>query len=435
MGRGMDRLAIKGGNPVFDKSLHVQWPPIDNNDETLVLKSLHGNNHSYGINCELFEREFAEWNNSAYAINTSSGTAALHMCLAATGCGCGDEVIVPAYSWSSTATVVLHHNCIPVFVDIDWDSCGMNPKLLADVVTPHTKAIIVAHLHGTPAHIKTIQAFAKQNNLYLIEDACQSHGAIANKIRVGNWGDCAAFSFNQNKTICAGDAGMFITNNPDIYEAARRFWSFGENRTPNQDRDYHAYALGWMYRSNDLTAAFGRGQLLKADKYIQWQRENAHLLSTFLRKCSSIILPYENKDCRCTYSAYVLRINESLAHDNLRRFRDQYVSAIEAEGLHRHISVWQRYILPEMTVFLAKNAYGKGCPWTCSHAGNNKHNDSSSYPVSRKHCDASFCLNTLLRRPHDPIFIKRIAECFLKVDYHIQCHEALQIRPPMGASN
>jgi len=314
----------------------------------------------------------------------------------------------------------LHHNCIPVFVDIEWSSCGINPKLLADAVTPHTKAIIVAHLHGTPANIQAIHDFAKQNNLYLIEDACQSHGAIANSIHVGNWGDCAAFSFNQNKTICAGDAGMFITNNLDTYEAARRFWSFGENKTPNQDRDYHSYALGWMYRSNDLTAAFGRGQLLKADKYIQWQRENAQLLSSLLQESSSLILPDEIKDCRCTYSAYVLRINESIASGDLKEFRDQYVHALEAEGLHRHVAVWQRYILPEMTVFLAKNAYGKGCPWTCSHAGDSKHNDVIRFPISQKHCDTSFCLNTLLRHSPNPLFMKRIAECFLKVDHHIQ---------------
>ncbi len=270
-----------------------------------------------------------------------------------------------------------------------------------------------------PAHIQDIKEFATNNNLYLIEDACQSHGAEVEAIRVGNWGDCAAFSFNQNKTICAGDAGMFVTNNKEMYEIARRFWSFGENRTPNHDRDYHAYALGWMYRSNDLTAAFGRSQLSKANNYIEWQRTNAHLLSKYLMECSSICIPKEPLDYYCTYSSYVLRLNSDFVVGNLKYMRECFVKALESEGLLGHITVWQRYILPKMTVFLAKNAYGKGCPWTCSHYGNFRKEDSSKFPISQKHCDSSFCLNTILRQPPNEKFIKMVAECFLKIDSHI----------------
>ncbi len=415
----MNSLAANGGSPVFKTSPAIIWPRIDKDDEKLVLRSLYGDNHSYGLNCEYFEREFAEWNKSKFAINTNSGTAALHMCLAATDCGCGDEVLVPAYSWSSTATVVLHHNCIPVFVDIEWNSCGLDPRLLASAVTLRTKAIIVAHLHGSPAHIRAIRQFARKHNLYLIEDACQSHGTEAHNIRVGNWGHCAAFSFNQNKTVCAGDAGMFVTNDENMYEAARRFWSFGEERAPNQDRDYHAYALGWMYRSNDLTAAFGRGQLAKANEHIQWQRANAKLLSDILHECSSLIVPFEPSDCFCTYSAYVLRLNSDTISGDIKAVRDRFVSALEAEGLLSHITVWQRYILPEMTVFKAKNAYGKGCPWTCPHADNSAKQRIARFPVSQAHCDSSFCLNTILRCAPDQFFIEQVAECFLKVDRHI----------------
>ncbi|WP_300461639.1 DegT/DnrJ/EryC1/StrS family aminotransferase [Desulfobacula sp.] len=415
----MSLLATHGGSPVFKVPPKLKWPIVDKADEELVLRSLYGDNHSYGINCECFENEFSEWNKNKYAINTNSGTAALHMCLAATGCGCGDEVLVPAYSWSSTATVVLHHNCIPVFVDIEWNSCGIDPMLLNKAVSNNTRAIIVAHLHGTPAHIEKIQQFARKYNLYLIEDACQSHGAHVHDIRVGNWGHCAAFSFNQNKTICAGDAGMFVTNEKQMYETAKRFWSFGEKRDPTQDRDNHAYALGWMYRSNDLTAAFGRGQLKKADKYIQWQRINAKMLSDYLHECSSITLPFQLPDNFCTFSAYVLRLNKDIISNDIKRLRDLFVTAIEAEGLEGHIAVWQRYILPEMTVFRAKNAYGKGCPWTCSHAAELIEQNNHKFPVSQTHCDTSFCLNTILRCPPDQFFIEQIAECFIKVDHHL----------------
>lgn len=415
----MNLLAQNGGSPVFKTPPKVVWPIIDKEDEKLVLRSLYGDNHSYGFNCECFEREFAEWNKSKFAINTNSGTAALHMCLAATECGCGDEVLVPAYSWSSTATVVLHHNCIPVFVDIEWNTCGLDPKLLNGAVTPRTRAIIVAHLHGTPAHIKEIRQFADKYNLSLIEDACQSHGAEVHNIRVGNWGHCAAFSFNQNKTVSAGDAGMFVTNDKHIHEIAKRFWSFGEKRTPNQNRDYHAYALGWMYRSNDLTAAFGRGQLARANKYIEWQRANAKLLSDILHECSSLEIPLQPSDSFCTRSAYVFRLNIEFISGEIKVVRDRFVGALEAEGLLGHIAVWQRYILPEMTVFRAKNAYGKGCPWTCTHSENIADQNILDFPVSKAHCDSSFCLNTILRCAPNQFFIEQIAECFLKVDRNI----------------
>lgn len=412
----MEKLALLGGKPFFKKNVpSVNWPYINKEDERLVLNSLNGSDHSYGKNCRMFEKEFAEWNGNKFAINTNSGTAALHMCLAATGCGCGDEILVPAYSWSSTATVVLHQNCIPVFVDIDWNTCNIDPKLLTDAITKSTRAIIVAHLHGTPAHMEEIVKFAKKHNLFVIEDACQSHGASIKGIKVGNWGDCAAFSFNQNKTISAGDAGMFVTNEKSIYDEARLFWSFGENNLPHHDRDYHSYALGWMYRSNDLTAAYGRGQLKKADKHIRWQHTNAYLLTQMLKDCPSILLPHESKDSLNTYSSYVIRIDTNEVPDIERgQRRDLVVNALECEGLQGHVAVWQRYILPQMTVFKSKNAYGNGCPWRCSFA-KLKEVKSMPFPVSQKHCSSSFCLNTILRSDPDISFIRELADCIYKV--------------------
>ncbi len=112
------KLAIQGRAPAVPPGTIAKWPPIDERDRQMVLASLEGETHTFGPNCQAFQTEFAAWNGSRYAITTNSGTAALHMGLAACGCGAGDEVIVPAYSWSSSATCVMQHNCIPVFVDI-----------------------------------------------------------------------------------------------------------------------------------------------------------------------------------------------------------------------------------------------------------------------------------------------------------------------------
>lgn len=396
--------------------LKHKWPIITPKDEAIVLQSLRGKEHAYGPNCRKFESEFSHWNGSQFAINTNSGTAALHMCLAAVGCSAGDEVIVPAYSWSSTATCALHQNCIPVFVDIDFETCALDVDQVEAAITDKTKAIVVAHLHGTPANIEHLLDIAHRRGVALIEDACQSHGASVAGVRVGNWGDCAAFSFNERKSLCAGDAGMFVTNNRILYDRARRFWSFGEDRMPNTDRDYHAYALGWMYRSNDLTAAFGRGQLRKLDKYIEWQRINAERLTQNLRSFDFLHLPTIPQYGESTFAYYVIRLNLRDTDGPRAATRDRFVQALEAEGLSGHVAVWQRYPLPEMSVFRAQNAYGYRCPWSCPYGAH--HTRPHHFPQSTRHCDTSFCLNTILRMPPEMMPINEIVACIAKVVEH-----------------
>jgi len=412
----MTTLAINGGSRYLSEPLEYNWPIVTSDDEKLVIRSLRGNEHSYGFNCRAFEKEFGMWNGTRYAINTNSGTAALHMCLAAVGCGAGDEVLVPAFSWSSTATAVLHQNCIPVFVDIDLTTCAMDPELLAAAVTPKTKAVIVAHLHGTPANMERLVEISRFHGLAIVEDACQSHGATVAGRRVGNWGDCAAFSFNERKSLCAGDAGMFVTNDAVLYRRARRFWSFGEDRLPNQARDYHAYALGWMYRSNDLTAAFARGQLRKLDTYIEWQKANAMRLGDYLRDIPLLVLPTQPEYGESTFSYYTLRIDGNMVPKNLSVARDRFVEALESEGLRGHVAVWQRYPLPQMTVFRAKNAYGQGCPWSCPFGV--RRDRELFFPTSTLHCQTSFYLNSILRAPPESAPVAEIAGCIRKVVEH-----------------
>ena len=412
----MPTLAINGGPSELANPLEHRWPIITHEDEALVLQSLRGREHSYGPNCRAFEDEFALWNGSKFAINTNSGTAALHMCLAAVGCGAGDEVIVPAYSWSSTATCVLHQNSIPVFVDIDPETCALDADQVEAAITAKTRAIVVAHLHGTPANMEMLTTIARAHGLAVIEDACQSHGASVLGKRVGNLGDCGAFSFNERKSLCAGDAGMFVTNNRDLYDAARRFWSFGEDRMPHTDRDFHAYALGWMYRSNDLTAAFGRGQLRKLDTYIKWQKANASRLGRKLDGFDLLRLPTVPHYGDSTFSYYVIRLQLHECDGPLASRRDQFVRALEAEGLGGHIAVWQRYPLPDMTVFRGKNAYGHGCPWSCPYG--TRGNSMSTFPVSKRHCHTSFCFNTILRTEPEKAPIDEIAACVTKVAEH-----------------
>jgi len=170
-------LAINGGERTIPDGIIKNWPPIDDVDRKYVLASLEGSKHTFGPNCSALEKEFAAGNGNKYAITTNSGTAALHMSVVACGCGTGDEIIVPAYSWSSSATCILHHNCIPVFVDIDYDTMNIDTKKIEAAITKKTKAIIVVHLHGLAVNMDEVNYIAKKYNLKVIEDACQAVGS------------------------------------------------------------------------------------------------------------------------------------------------------------------------------------------------------------------------------------------------------------------
>lgn len=407
-------LAILGGRPAVPAGAIKGWPPIGDLDRKLVLESLEGSDHAFGPNCRAFEKEFAAWNGNAYAINTNSGTAALHMAMAACGLSAGDHVLVTAYSWSSSATAILHANCIPVFVDIDFDTMNMDVAKIEEAITPRTKAIVVVHLHGLAADMKRVLEIARRRGLKVIEDACQAHGATVAGKKVGTWGDCAAFSFNQNKCLSAGEGGMFVTDDKAAYDAAVQVWNFGETRTPAQSRDYHAYALGWMYRSNDISAAFGRAQLTRLDEYIAVQREHAALLKKDLAGLKGLILPAEPAGCGHTYYNFTSRIDmEAIGWTGEpQRMRDAVMKAIQAEGVP--VSVWQNFILPAMTVFQAKNAYGRGCPWSC-HGGVDVEYDVADYPIAQRHTDTHFGMTHAIRIPNGPGEVKAVAEGFRKV--------------------
>jgi dTDP-4-amino-4,6-dideoxygalactose transaminase len=415
-----ETLAIQGGPKAVADGTIKPWPPIDDVDRKMVMASLDGENHSFGPNCRAFQDEFAAWNGNRYAITTNSGTAALHMGVAACGCGAGDEVIVTAYSWSSSATCILHHNAIPVFVDIDWDTMNIDVSKIEAAVTKKTKAIIAVHLHGLAVDMDAVLAVAKKHGLKVIEDCCQAHGATFGGRKVGTMGDCAAFSFNQNKCLCAGDGGMFITDNEELFDAAKQLWSFGETRTPLENRDYHAYALGWMYRNSDLPAAFGRAQLTRLDSYLEQQKANATRLAECLADVPHLILPAEpDSSFGHNWYNYTVRFDmDALGHmADAAAFRDRLVKTLQAEGVAT--SVWQKYMLPAMTVFQAKNGYGQGCPWACPHAEPVDYSPEH-YPVAQKHSDWHTGMTGPLRAPNGPDVAEAVAAGFRKVMTNIE---------------
>ena len=421
----MSKLAILGGPKAVPEGTVKKWPPVDDVDRKMVMAALEGNCHTFGPNCQKFQEEFAAWNGNKFAINTNSGTAALHMAIAACDCGAGDEVIITSYSWSSSATCILHHNCIPVFVDIKFDTINMDEDRIEAAITPKTRAIIAVHLHGLPVNMEKVMSIAKKHNLKVIEDACQAHGAKFKGRKVGTWGHCAAFSFNQNKCLCSGEGGMFVTDDKDLHAKALQLWSFGETRTPLERRDYHAYALGWMYRSSELVAAFGRAQLTRLDSYQANLKANAKRLTDCLQGTPHLILPKEFPGAEHNWYNYTMRFDmEALGHkQDARAFRDKIVKAMAAEGVET--GVWQNFVLPAMTVFQAKNGYGNGCPWSCPHAHPVDYS-LSQYPVAQWHTDTHTGMTQPLRSPNTPAVAEYTAQGIRKVMENVRELEKVQ---------
>jgi perosamine synthetase len=301
-----------------------------------------------------------------------------------------------------------------VFVDINYDTINIDTDKIEQAITEKTKAIIAVHLHGLAVNMDKINRIAKKYNLKVIEDSCQAVGAKFKDKKTGTMGDCAAFSFNQNKCLCSGEGGMFVTDNEGMYNKAKTLWSFGENRSPVEKRDYHVYALGWMYRNNDLTAAFARAQLTKLNRYLEIQKENVEIFIDIVKDVKGLILPAVPEGYLHNWYNFTSRIDagQFKYKGPANKLRDAIMAAIQAEGVR--VGIWQSYILPAMTVFQARNAYGKGCPWKCPHARDVSY-DIADFPAAQKHCDTHFGMTESLRAPNGSETAEYVGKAFKKV--------------------
>ncbi|MBI5382824.1 MAG: DegT/DnrJ/EryC1/StrS family aminotransferase [Opitutae bacterium] len=213
------------------------------------------------------EKEFRKLSGAKYALAVTSGTAALEAALGALGVGPGDEVIVPAWSWISCFTAIVRVGGKPVLAEIN-DTLSLDPKEIARLTTPRTKAVLVVHFQGVAADMDPIIAEAKKAGIAVLEDCAQSPGVIYKGKRIGTIGDIGIYSFQHNKTITSGEGGMLVTNNPRLYERAVRMSDLG------QMRPYHAQQVppsepgfaGSQFRMPEIIGALALAQVRKLDK-------------------------------------------------------------------------------------------------------------------------------------------------------------------------
>jgi dTDP-4-amino-4,6-dideoxygalactose transaminase len=295
--------------PLVD--LKVSFEPLKEQIFAAWEESLSGMRLFLGPNVQAFEREFASYCGVNHAIGVSDGTNAVHLALRACGIGPGDEVITVSYTFIATTEAILLAGATPVFVDIDPLTFNMDVNQVESRITPKTRAILPVHLYGQCVDIDPLMEIAQKNNLYVIEDACQAHGAEYKGRKAGALGHIAAFSFYFTKNLGAyGEGGIVTTNDNELAHRVRLLRDHGSEK-----RYYHE-CLGWNARLDELQAAVLRIKLPYLDEWNNQRRSAARQYSEGFASMN-LVLPYEAPSNHHVYHLYVIRCPD---RDELRSY-------------------------------------------------------------------------------------------------------------------
>lgn len=269
----------------------LNWPSFTLEEADAVQKVLLSNKVNYwtGQECRLFEKEFATWCGSKYAVALANGTLALDVALQALGIKAGDEVVVTPRTFIASISCVVNIGAIPVFADVDLDTGNISPDTIAKVITPKTRAIICVHLGGWPSDMDGIMALANLHGIKVIEDCAQAHGALYKGRSVGTIGHVGAWSFCQDKIMTTGgEGGMVTTNDESLWRAMWAYKDHGKSYEAVYERE-HPPGYRWLHESFgtnwrmlEMQAAIGRIQLARMSDWTNRRNENAQILTEAL---------------------------------------------------------------------------------------------------------------------------------------------------------
>lgn len=417
-----NKLAVNGGTPVVRSGEIVPWPHITDADKQAVTAVLdHGNMAEQRTEqAKKLAEEWAAYVGVDHCIPICSGTAALHLCVAGLGLGPGDEVIVPAFTYWASAAAVLHHNCIPTFVDIDPVTYTIDPSLIESAITDRTRAIMPVHIHGMPADMDPILAVAEKHGLGIIEDGAQAQGATYRGTRIGAIGDCAGFSLQMSKNLTTGsEGGLFVCKDEEVHKRAALLEYLGELVVPGRERhmqQYNAYGLGWAYRPDTLGQAMVRSRLQHLDADNAVRVDNCTYLNEQFAGMKGVEPPAVVEGREPVYYCYVLGLDlEALGLDvDPVAFRDKFMEAVGAEGVP--CGMWQRLPVPAQEIFQTRVGYGRGCPWDCKH-GRQVEYDADGYPQTSRFI-ASHVYLQQIAPPNDRSIMAKVVEAVGKVVGH-----------------
>jgi dTDP-4-amino-4,6-dideoxygalactose transaminase len=359
-----NQMAINGGAKAVTNKLQG-WPQFDENAIKSVEAVLRSGKVNYwtGKRGMEFEKAFAEWQGSKYAISVATGTAALHVAMTSLGIGPGDEVIVPSYTFIATSFSVVQTGAIPRFADVNLDDHCLNIESAEKLVNERTKAVMPVHLYGNVCDMDKIRKFAEKHKLWVIEDNAEAFGGYYKGKKPGTLGEIAGCSFCQNKTFTTGgEGGMVTTDDEDLAWKARSFRDHGYDVKQRlslleleQKLPYIHNMIGWNYRMTEMQSAIGLAELARMDNWNMPRRKrNAKILLDAL-KSSNLIKYFPIDTAERQNGWYVLAF--SLAIEEMKCDIKEFVTAVAAEGA----PVWKVFWPQCHTerAFQEHNAFGR----------------------------------------------------------------------------
>lgn len=330
-------------------------PLIDENDINEVVDTLKSGWVAKGPRTMEFEKRFAEYVGSKYAIAMNSATAALHIALIAAGIKAGDEVITTSMTFAATVNTIVHVGAIPVFVDIDPETGCIDANKIEEKITEKTKAIVPVHYTGHACDMDKIRAIADKYNLFVSEDAAHAIETYYKGNLIGQKGDCASFSFYATKNICTGEGGMLTTNRDDIAEKARVMslhgmskaaWNrYGKGGSWRYDIEYP----GFKYNMFDIQAALAKTQMDKLDFMQARRKEIVKAYNEAFNRLDGVKIPIEREYTTHSWHLYILR----LELDKLTIDRDKFIELMGEANIGTSV-----HFIPVHLMSFYRNNYG-----------------------------------------------------------------------------
>ena len=277
--------------------ISLSKPFIGEVEKQAVMRVLDSGMIAQGPEVAAFETEFSTLVSEHHCIAVNSGTSALHLALLASGVECGDEVIIPSFTFAATANAVSLCGATPVFVDIDLDTFTIDPNAINAALTAKTSAVMPVHLYGHPAKMNAISEICDKKGLLLLEDAAQAHLATFQSKPVGTFGT-SAFSFYPTKNMTSGEGGMIVTSDSDIARKSRLL------RNQGMEKRYENEIVGFNNRMTDIHAAIGRVQLTSLAERTEKRKENANF---FNKNLTTVSTPFIHPEAEHVFHQYTDR--------------------------------------------------------------------------------------------------------------------------------
>ena len=380
-------LAIEGGTPMVKGPL----PTIRNGsgrligieEEEMVREVVRSGTlaYIYGDKVRRFEQAFAALHSLPHAVAVSSGTAALHTALIYLNPEPGDEVIVSPLTDMGSVIPILYQQAVPVFADVDPATLNLDPRSVAALISPRTRAIMVTHLFGHPAAMDEILALARQHGLFVIEDCAQAHLARYRGRLVGTLGDVGCYSFQQSKHITTGDGGMVISREDS--RSGRRLRECFDKGWPRERPGRDHLFLAPNYHLTELQAAVGLAQLTKYPACLAGRRRAAAQLDTLLAGEPAVRPLAVQPGCEPVYFYYCFRLDPA----RLRVDPAQCVQALAAEGVACELGYPGPIPLYLYPVIRERRTFGRsGWPFTSPPARKEWHYPPGTCPIAEQMC-------------------------------------------------